>query len=755
MARSSRKKKLETAPDGPEPGSAWGSPRFPVVWFWGILLLYAPLYFAASMPPLPTEPGQPPLELSRFQLLMVTLVELPTFLGNMTGEPADRVGIFDRVPILAITALMLAVAYTLGAVLLMWLRLSARLDRAEHFAYSLALGLTTLSTWTLLVGLAGLLHYPLLVTVPLVVVLILGGRAWKREVLESIPRAALEVEETDSPQVSTAPEPVAPGLGRWWWLFTIPLTLYILLAGMLPPYEYDVIEYHAQVPKEWFAAGRITHLPHNVYSGLPMGAELWALLPMIFLPWEDAWFTGTLVGKTILALLLPLTALLLWSAGKRLASPMAGQVAAIACLATPWLVKVSVQGLVDGAWAFFTLAAFYPILWMFLPQARKKQGEELPTRILGGLIVVSGLMAGMAIAIKYPALPLCAIPVAALLAWRFRTELPKLWRTQLLFWLAVLVVCGPWLAKNAWQTGNPVFPLAGNIFPSDIRAAENIAQWNEAHQVPADPQGNRYSLPQLFNAVTSLLYASPWTMLLLVPLGAMAWLGENRRVAWILLGIMLFHFAVWWLLSHRLERFWLPLFPLACLLAGLGAAKVSAETGKWGRLTMQLACGLVVLIGFLLLQVPPVAQLDPRLLVTLESLRLSQETSRSPAIAHLNESVPAGQTVLATGDSAPFYFRGPVLYHTCFDPSPLRPLVPLNADARRAWLAERRISHLYVHWGEIARFRSPGNYGFPPEVTPELFAELTAQQILGEPTFQIGDEQNPRVVVYPVRWEAP
>lgn len=476
---------------------------------------------------------------------------------------------------------------------------------------------------------------------------------------------------------------------------------------------------------------------------------------MIFLPWDDAWFTGTLVGKTILALLLPLTAVLLWSAGKRLASPMAGQVAAIACLATPWLVRVSVQGLVDGAWAFFTLAAFYPILWMLSPVPRKKPEEEHPTDHPSGWIVVSGLMVGMAIAIKYPALPLCAMPVAGLLAWRFRTELPKLWRTQLLFWLAVLVVCGPWFAKNAWHTGNPVFPLAGNVFPTDIRDAKNITQWNEAHQVPTDSQGNRYSLPQLINAATSLLYASHWTMLLLVPLGAMAWLGENRRVAWILLGVILFHFAVWWLLSHRLERFWLPIFPLACLLAGLGAGKVTAATGKWGRLTMQLACGLVVVIGLLLLQVPPIAQLDPRLLVTLESLRLSQETSRSPAIAHLNESVAADHTVLATGDSAPFYFRVPVLYHTCFDPSPLRPLVSLDAEARRDWLAERRISHIYVHWGEIARFRSPGNYGFPEEVTPELFAELTAQQILGEPTFQTGDPENPRVVVYPVLWETP
>ena len=30
-------------------------------------------------------------------------------------------------------------------------------------------------------------------------------------------------------------------------------------------------------------------------------------------------------------------------------------------------------------------------------------------------------------------------------------------------------------------------------------------------------------------------------------------------------------FLTWWLLTHRLDRFWLPLLPVLAVLAGLGA----------------------------------------------------------------------------------------------------------------------------------------------------------------------------------------
>ena len=59
--------------------------------------------------------------------------------------------------------------------------------------------------------------------------------------------------------------------------------------------------------------------------------------------------------------------------------------------------------------------------------------------------------------------------------------------------------------------------------------------------------------------------------------------------------------------------------------------------------------------------------------------------------------------------------------------------VPSVQAAIRARLAARHVTHIYVHWGEIARYRSPGNYGFPEFITRDLFARLVAEGVLSGP----------------------
>ena len=49
-----------------------------------------------------------------------------------------------------------------------------------------------------------------------------------------------------------------------------------------------------------------------------------------------------------------------------------------------------------------------------------------------------------------------------------------------------------------------------------------------------------------------------------------------------------------------------------------------------------------------------------------------------------------------------------------------------SPDQVRRALIDRGVTHVYVDWHEIERYRSPGNYGFTPFVTPELFAGLVA-----------------------------
>jgi hypothetical protein len=53
--------------------------------------------------------------------------------------------------------------------------------------------------------------------------------------------------------------------------------------------------------------------------------------------------------------------------------------------------------------------------------------------------------------------------------------------------------------------------------------------------------------------------------------------------------------------------------------------------------------------------------------------------------------------------------------------------------AIRKKLADEGITHVYVCWREILRYRSPGNYGYTDFAAPERFAELEHLGILGKP----------------------
>ena len=85
--------------------------------------------------------------------------------------------------------------------------------------------------------------------------------------------------------------------GRSWWWLAVPFVLVIVGGALLPPIDFDVLEYHLQVPREWVQSGRITFLPHNVYGNMPLGAETLAALTMALSPGELGWWWGALGGQ--------------------------------------------------------------------------------------------------------------------------------------------------------------------------------------------------------------------------------------------------------------------------------------------------------------------------------------------------------------------------------------------------------------------------------------------------------------------------
>ena len=259
--------------------------------------------------------------------------------------------------------------------------------------FSAGIGANLVSTLTLALGLCGLLRRDVFAGAGIAIVGAAAFLVWRRPPVNRDADVAPVAGPTDLSS-------------RWLWL-GLPFALAIVLGAMLPPIEFDVREYHLQAPKEFFEAGRIGFLPHNVYANMPLGAEMLSLAGMVVC---GDWWTGALVGKTLIALFAPLAALLLLAAGRRFATPAAGVVAALVYLSIPWIALESTQGLVEGVFAFYLFAAvFGAMLW---------QESTTPTGRDSRLLWLAGFLAGGAVSTKYPAVVYCVVPLAAWIVYQ-------------------------------------------------------------------------------------------------------------------------------------------------------------------------------------------------------------------------------------------------------------------------------------------------------------------------------------------------
>jgi 4-amino-4-deoxy-L-arabinose transferase-like glycosyltransferase len=651
------------------------------------------------------------------------------------GTPPEF-ALLDRLPVLALAAAMLAAAGAGGWLVLVALRVDRRLTRAERVCLAVGLGLSLTSLYALGVGLAGALQSPLAFAAPLVaVVLGAAGLMWRRWRT----RASDHAETTPLPEGQGAERrPSAdrhdtPSRWQRWlpWL-ALPFCAALVLGGMLPPADFDVREYHLQAPKEFFQNGRIGFLPHNVYANMPLGAEVLALPAMAL--WGD-WWHGALVGKTLMALFAPLAALAVYCAGRRLFSAEAGVAAALVYLGTPWIADVSTTGMIEGAvGCYLALALLAGVIGRQGGDAlRDLRGEERKVddapRAIWPWFALAGFFAGSSVACKYPAVLFVLLPLGAWVGW---TAAGQRRRSLAVFALAAALACGPWLAKNAVLTGNPTYPLLYSFFGGQTRTAEKDAQWRAAHRPRGYAPGvPAYSFDDAARRLADLAGRSPWHSPVVVPLAALGLAAARwRRTTAVLATYLAFVVLAWWLLTHRIDRFWVPALPVAALLAGAGlcwSADAWWRRGAWCLVGVGLFYAWLAAVG--------VVGADHRYFVRLARLRVDRARGGhgrvDEAHLYLNAQATPGQSVLLVGDAAPFDLELPAYYNTVFDDDWFVALCKDRAPAEvRRELADRGIAWVYVHWAEIARYRSEGNYGYPDFVQRDVLARLVDQGVL-------------------------
>jgi hypothetical protein len=351
-----------------------------------------------------------------------------------------------------------------------------------------------------------------------------------------------------------------------------------------------------------------------------------------------------------------------------------------------------------NAWAtrVDSLQVFVTLLFFYAVQKVLEGPKAAPW------VVVSGLLAGLALAIK----PTAIVPILGglLLLW-IGGKGPSLIRQGWLPWAGFgLLETGPWLLKNAVFTGNPFFPYLANrlgMRPIPVWDYQRLIHENQQFLPMNEGWRSWISLPWRLTmpGAGDGQFLGPLLLVVLPILAVLAWRKGPLRP----LSIAFWVTAVLGLgLSHML-RFSLPVFTLGLLLAGWALSGWSK--GPWRSLWPGVVLANAILCSPELFALGAqwsaggsfwAGQEDQ---VQYLSRRLGKPEMEMVELA--NKGLPRDSRILFIGDSRALYYDRQALTQSVFDE-------PFFATALRErkdgagilkQLKEFGITHLVAHQG--------------------------------------------------------
>ena len=709
---------------------------FATVWGVGFLMFF----FAQELPNNSTDPESP---LTRTDVWRVIFVEATSVLNpfdySINGQKSGWAYFDQRLPFIGIAAILMLMAGLIGRAAISVVADLQRILTSERMVLELGTGLSLLSLWILACGLAGWQNTAILCSPAIIALLFL---LWKRfRPNDAIFPTGLPLAESHT-------------LTKPWRLIgagiLLPFVLHIFLGGMTPPRDFDVREYHLQGPKEWFQTGQIQTLEHNVYTSFPFLSEMLSLGSMII---ADDWWDGAIAGKLTLTAFQFLSAICVYAIGRRWGGTIPGLIAAIAFLSTPWTTRISIIAYAEGAISFYLIATLMTALMAAASQDLKQR-----TR----LIAVTGFLAGSAMASKYPGLVSVVTPISIfflIVCWPGKnceseaSSWISFFRSVVYFVAGISLAVGPWLAKNFVATGNPVYPLAYSVFGANDWSPQMDARWQAGHSA------SEHEFSRIPIHINDLAVKNDWQSGLLFALAVPALLltARNRQAGWMWLYVIWMLFT-WWALTHRIDRFWVPIVPLLAVLAGMAW---NLNSGRFWRSVVAVMVVVCCTFNYGFCRLPLVGFHGALTeLSALKKMPIRQD------LRTLNKMLPKSANVLMVGEAEVFDAEFRLVYNTVFDESLFQQWTsgdlslddesqPMKTTAEiSAALRDREITHVYVNWSEILRYRQ--TYGYTEYVTPGRFLKLQEAEILSDPrilsTIQLSDlraEQRTEVMSWP------
>ncbi len=640
--------------------------------------------------------GMVALRRSFFPLVLILCAAgFAGFLKHVSWEQAFLRGA-DRLAALSAALIVMAAALALGLRALGLMRLLP-IGLLERLVLGSALGLGLLAFVTLGLGLSGQLRADVLWVVT-VVCIAQGYRLLRGLLFEGYATLRLSSQKRS--------------WGTILWAIIMAFFLMYLVRAYVPPFLYDVQEYHLAVPAIFRDAGSMSFVEGNVYANMPQNVETIYLLCMCLAPTSAI---GVAAGNIIGVFLALLTAVALRQTGRRFFGEEAGDIAAAVYFVWPGISLYSGTGYITLPLIFYFAAAM-----LVFTRYIDRPGELSRRRWL----VLAAMVTGVAMGCKYSAVLLLFVPLLAIvLVCALTSRRSALLADPVCFVLVALLAFSPWMVKSAAFTGNPVYPLLHSVFEGSHWSDEQAAKWMQAHS--PNPE-ERYS-PEAFGrraweflrgasgeAKASLLMFTFIPAVLLFK--ARAW-----RVSLFLLCFVILGYVLWFLFTHRIDRFLYVLLPALAVLSGAGCAALVYRAR---------AVGWCLLILFLLFE-PNRFRTYVDIYYGMDVALRIQTTSEEEFFSDRDRTdfshgydamrfigdLPGEVRVMFLGEARTYYCRRRFLSATVFDPHPLEQMASVSETSSDLYKEFRNsgVSHLLVHLGHLSRLQETYKFTYKGE----------------------------------------
>ncbi len=320
--------------------------------------------------------------------------------------------------------------------------------------------------------------------------------------------------------------------GRWARVLAAFVLLMLALAlplALLPPTKWDVLTYHLVGPQKYLEHGRIYAVPHNHFLGFPQ------LLEMLYS--AQMALTGQLSGAAVVH----------WCVGALALMAVGGYAARRSRQAVGWLAAALLLSAPSLWWELtFAYVDWLPVGGAVLALGALERGAELSDGRRH--VALAGVLTGLALGTKYSALWLAVALGLLVLALGARRGRMCVLRDGLIFAAGAGVVFAPWLLRNVFLYGSPLYPFGWAAGEMDAlrqswyrHPGSGLLYTKEAWHAPFLPlSATVFGVENagLYGADVGPLFAA------LVPLVGLVWRLPMQRVARRTLALSL-SFSAW------------------------------------------------------------------------------------------------------------------------------------------------------------------------------------------------------------------